>query len=417
MAAAVCKCFPPVRPPPQLLRLRPPPDPSLVWHLLSDEPFQKAPDCAWSPLLGPGGVPSSSLVLSPPTLILALALLFCGVLALAVVCAFCILVKRRGVRKGSEAVSTEAIVTSGDHLWSYNSMKSHHNTHLNPMVGSMYGSSGMVHGVATPASLRHYNNNVQHVQQMAPPMLRHAQSAHFVRQGTLRIVPGSPPGAVAVDPSSFHTMGRHYEEIGDPSAHYAYGSGVPQGNVAYPLHHAHQGGGLPYVVNCGPGGGGISYTLGAGAPSGQQMRRDNITPSSRHSVRRPPPACRPPPPPQEMEESQCSPRSTASTSSSSSFDHELSTVMGGRGVAGAPEDPQPRREYLGPTTLAASGHPPSSNEGDSSPPIMGRESGYGTAPSRQWRTPPGSAGKGVDDDATSPPLHAAPSIQHSMTYV
>lgn len=44
--------------------------------------------------------------------------------------------------------------------------------------------------------------------------------------------------------------------------------------------------------------------------------------------------------------------------------------------------------------FSASGHPPSSNEGDSSPPIMGRESGYGTAPSRQWRTPPGSAGKG-----------------------
>ncbi|GMS79514.1 hypothetical protein PENTCL1PPCAC_1689 [Pristionchus entomophagus] len=415
MASTVCSCLP--LQPPQL-RLRPPPDPSLVWHLLSDEPFKKAPDCAWSPLLGPGGAPSTSISLSPPSLIIALALLLIGVLAVAVVCAFCIVVKRRGVRKGSEAVSTEAIVTSGDHLWSYNSMKSHHNTHLNPMVGSMYGSSGMMHGGATPASLRHYNNNVQHVQQMAPPphLLRHAQSAHFVRQGTLRIVPGSPPGAIAVDPSSFHTLGRHYEEIGDPYAYGSQGGGVPMGNVAYPLHPSAHHGGLPYVVNCGPGGGGISYTLGTAA--GQGMRREGpstITPPSRHSVRRPPPACRPPPPPQEMEQSQCSPRSTAS--SSSSFDHELSSVMGGRPPPGvAPDDPQPRREYLGPTTLAAAG-PPSSNEGDASPPMMGRESGYGTAPSRQWRTPPGSAGKGVVDDTASPPLHPAPSIQQSMTYV
>ncbi|GMR58445.1 hypothetical protein PMAYCL1PPCAC_28640 [Pristionchus mayeri] len=413
MAAAVCQCLSSVQPP--QLRLRPPPDPSLVWHLLSDEPFVKAPDCAWSPLLGPNGAPSS-LALTSPTLILSLAALLILVLALAVVCAFCILAKRRRVHKGSEAVSTEAIVTSGDHLWSYNSMKSHHATHHNPLVGSMYGSSGMMHGVATPASLRHYNNNVQHVQQGVPPMMRHAQSAHFVRQGTLRIVPGDHPGAVAVDASSFHTLGRHYEEIGDPSAHYSYGSGA---NVAYPLHPSgavHHGGGLPYVVNCGPGGGGISYTLGTAANQGKIFGRENLTPPSRHSVRRPPPACRPPPPPQESE--QCSPRSEVSSSSTSSYDHELSTVMGGRvPVGGAPEDPLPRREYLGPTTLAAGAGPPSSNEGDSSPPLMGRESGYGTAPSRQWRTPPGSAGKGSGDDTSSPPLHPAPSIQQSMTYV
>ncbi|GMT10310.1 hypothetical protein PFISCL1PPCAC_1607 [Pristionchus fissidentatus] len=391
-----CACFSS----PPLLKLRPPPDPSLVWHLLSDELFEKAADCSWSPL-GGSLSPSLSSSLSPPQLILALSLLLCGVLAIAVVCAFCVIMRRRGGRKGSEAVSTEAIVSAGDHLWSYNSMKSHHATHHNPMVGSMYGSSGMVHGVATPASLRHYNNNVQHVQQIAPgQMMRHAQSGHFVRQGTLRILAGDP-SSVAVDASPFHTLGRHYEEIGDPT--YGYG-GVPVGNVAYPLHPGQQHAGLPYVVNCGQGG--ISYTLGTAA---QAVRRENPTPPSRHSVRRPPPACRPPPPPQnEVEHTQCSPRSSASTSSSSSFDHELSTVMGGG--SRAPDDPLPHREYLGPTTLAV---PLSSNEGDSSPP-MGRESGYGTAPSRQWRSPQGSEGKGCDTN--SPPLHPAPQLQ-SMTYV
>ncbi|KHJ78227.1 hypothetical protein OESDEN_22153, partial [Oesophagostomum dentatum] len=103
------------------------------------------------------------------------------------------------------------------------------------------------------------------------------------------------------------------------------------------------------------------------------------------SCRRPPPTCRPPPVPAGNVSHEYSPNG----SEEGSIDREL---------AGIPADspPLPRWEE----TERRSGE--------------GRESGYGTAPSRQWKSPPGRA-----DDTNRMPgyvLSQAPNV-HSMTYV
>lgn len=295
----------------------PPPDPSLIWHLLSDEPFQKAPDCEWGPFVSLNDVSSSgNFPLSSKALILV---------AIATVCLFLILVctlfhklrRRRGAGK-TKTVSSDAILACGDNVWTYNSMKTTNSgadmygCGSNPNVNRMFSH-------ATPGTVRSYVTCAPE-----PVPLRHSAST------TLRLHPRENMAA-------YHTVApptEHYEEI-------------PVRGTLPPYFH------LPPPPTTPPG----------------------VCAVGRMSMRKPPPTCRPPPPPRQ----EFSP-----AASDGSLERELQ---------GIPADSPPFRKW---------------DE-------EGRESGYGTAPSRQWRGSPGSNGKQEDGRPNGFQLSQHPS--QSMTYV
>ncbi|KAJ1357826.1 hypothetical protein KIN20_016073 [Parelaphostrongylus tenuis] len=111
---------------------------------------------------------------------------------------------------------------------------------------------------------------------------------------------------------------------------------------------------------------------------------ENSSPFMRESCRRPPPTCRPPPIPLTNISNEFSPHG----SDQGSIDREL---------AGISTDSPLQRSEEG-----------ERRSGE------GRESGYGTAPSRQWRSPPTRS-----DDVTRMPicLFSQATNIHSMTYV
>ncbi|VDL84724.1 unnamed protein product, partial [Nippostrongylus brasiliensis] len=57
---SACECLTP----PPIFQLPPPPDLSLVWHLISDQPYEAPTDCEWSPFISISDV-SSKIPLAP----------------------------------------------------------------------------------------------------------------------------------------------------------------------------------------------------------------------------------------------------------------------------------------------------------------------------------------------------------------
>ncbi|EYB85760.1 hypothetical protein Y032_0291g1561 [Ancylostoma ceylanicum] len=332
MAACECLAEPPV------FHLPPPPDLSLIWHLISDEPYEAPTDCEWSPFISISDV-SSRIPLAPLT---SRSLVLISLIALVILLSLCTLVicrirRGRARRTKTKSTSSDGILTAGDNVWTYNSMKN-----------SCSGSAGVLvyNGTSHNAAYQNTPGTIRSFAPIAP--MEHAPIRPCTA-ATLRLHPKENSAA-------YHTVGRYptsptefYEEI------------PPEGYL----------GSYPYNTKC------RSTVTMQPSPS---FNRGT-------SCRRPPPTCRPPPVPAVT--ASVSNEYSPNGSDEGSIDRELARI---------PSDspPLPRWEE----SERRSGE--------------GRESGYGTAPSRQWRSPPGRP-----DDVNRLPgyvLSQAPNI-HSMTYV
>ncbi|CAI4224673.1 unnamed protein product [Auanema sp. JU1783] len=298
----------------------PPPDPSLIWHLLSEEEFEKAPDCEWSPFVSISNIGKHEFPLTSRALI-ATAVITCLFLLTLLVTLIYRISKRRKTPKSKTSSSLDAIISYGaDNAFTYNSMKT------SPTGGLiMYnGTSNRMFSNATPATVRSYIGSI-----VDGTALRHSAST------TLRLHPSeSTAYHTVVGQSRNGPPTEYYEEIpprGTLPTHFH----VPPPPVTPPLNQ-----------------------------------------HGRMSMRKPPPSCRPPPPPQEY----------SPGGSDISIERELTRL---------PQDSPPCRRWE----------------------EEGRESGYGTAPSRQWRSPPGSGGRPDDSRCPGFLLPHTPQNSHSMTYV
>lgn len=243
--------------------------------------------------------------------------------------------RRRENADASKKMSSDSILTAGDHLWTYNSMKQ-------PQPGSavlMYSNhsnagSRLFHH--TPTTLRSYVGTGTPI--MAPQQipLRHSEST------TLRLNPGDGCSAyhtVSVSRQNGNPPSEVYEEIApigkDPEYHLLILKIWILGTIGH-----------------------MGYMTTRPAPI--------LNTNNRMSLRKPPPTCRPPQPPQSPVHSDGS--------------YEITRITG---TSESPRDRQWNED--------------------------GRESGYGTAPSLQWKSPSGSGR--LEAEA------AAAAAARSMTYV
>ncbi|XGW06261.1 hypothetical protein V3C99_016515 [Haemonchus contortus] len=321
-----CECLPP----PPVFQLPPPPDLSLVWHLISDEPYDSPSDCEWSPFISISDV-SSKIPLAPLSSrsLIVISLIALLILLSLIALVICRIRRGKSRRNKTKSASSDGILSAGDNVWTYNSMKNSYTGSMGILV-----CNGTSHNQAyqhTPGTIRSFAT-IPH----EPAPLRPCTST------TLRLHPKEHSAA-------YHTVGRNtsssptefYEEI------------PPQGYMP------------TFAIN--------------------KARMPVSSSFSRDSCRRPPPKCRPPPIPSSANVSnEYSPHG----SDEGSIDRELSRIP-------ADSPPLPRWEEC------------EHRNGE------GRESGYGTAPSRQWRSPPART-----DDTRLPAyvLSQAPNV-HSMTYV
>ncbi|KAK6758338.1 hypothetical protein RB195_015885 [Necator americanus] len=329
----VCECL--VEPP--LFHLPPPPDLSLIWHLISDEKYEPPTDCEWSPFISISDV-SSRIPLAPLTSHSLIIISLIAVLTLLSLCTLVICRIKRGRtrRAKTKSTSSDGILTAGDNVWTYNSMKN-----------SCSGSAGMLVYKGTSHNAA-YQNTPGTIRSFVPTSME-ATSVRPCTAATLRLHPKENSAA-------YHTVGRYqtsptefYEEI--PSDGYI--------------------GSYPYNTKC------------------RSAVAIHPSPSFNHgttSCRRPPPTCKPPPIPAPIISNEYTPNG----SDEGSIDRELARIP-------VDSPPLPRWEE---------------NERQSGG--EGRESGYGTAPSRQWKSPQGR----MDDVSRTPGyvLSQAPNV-HSMTYV
>ncbi|CAJ0588550.1 unnamed protein product [Cylicocyclus nassatus] len=325
---ATCECL--VEPP--VFHLPPPPDASLIWHLISEEPYEAPADCEWSPFISISDV-SSKIPLTPLS---SRSLIFISLIALLILLSLCTLVvcrikRGRARRAKTKSTSSDGILAAGDNLWTYNSMKN-----------SCSGSAGVL-----------VYNGISH------------NAAYQQTPGTIRSFPQAPSEHAPVRPCTAATLRLHPKE--NSAAYHTVGRYATSPTEFY--EEISNEGYYPYNTKC--------------------RSVANIHPSASFTnggCRRPPPTCRPPPVPAANTSHEYSPNG----SEEGSIDRELARIP-------ADSPPLPRWEES----------ERRSGEG-------GRESGYGTAPSRQWKSPPGRS-----DDGNRLPgyvLSQAPNV-HSMTYV
>lgn len=309
---------------PPTFDLPPPPDPSLIWHLISEGPFEPVEQCEQNPFVKINDsideLVTSTVLDKYQRQLAALSILAVLMTLCICIAAFKKLTKKRTKKTTTKTISSDAILTAGDCLWTYNSMKDSNNPSGVFMYcdNSVKGSRNFAH---TPATMRSYIGGTPVIGANGVP---HSEST------TLRMYPNDRTTA-------YHTVGRnllpseHYEEI------------APVGTMTYNIQPRYPG------------------TM------------------ARVSLRRPPPSCRPPPVPQLR-------------NSDSSLEHELNRIP-------------------------LSDSPPIDKIRSRGSLENGRESGYGTAPSSQWRSPPGSA-RDDSDTSRSPYVVGQSAGQlHSMTYV
>lgn len=299
---------------PPLFDLPPPPDPSLIWHLISDEKFEPAEQCSSSQFVSISDIgtiyDSEDTQQLAANILIAVAAL--SVLLLFVVCVAVIGRIRRKRRLNSEAskkMSSDSILAAGEHLWTYNSMKQPING--GPSAVLMYSNQSIAGSRLfhhTPTTMRSYVVGGG-TPIMGPPHIpiRHSEST------TLRLNPGD--GC-----SAYHTVSVSRQNGVPPSE--VYEEIAPIGTIGH----------MGYMTT--------------------RPNMSNMTPmnnmNNRMSLRKPPPTCRPPQPPQSPVPSDGSYEITRITGTSSDSPRERQWT----------ED--------------------------------GRESGYGTAPSLQWKSPSGS---------------------------
>ncbi|CAD6193225.1 unnamed protein product [Caenorhabditis auriculariae] len=324
--------------PPPPFELPPPPDPSLIWHLVSEEPFQQAEECKNDAFLsildiGEKGFDNSKAIVSGSLIALAVLSVL---LLVSLICCLVRRIRRKMIANpATKTISSDAILVSGENLWTYNSMKTSRNGSMGVLMYTNSSNAGSRHFQHTPATIRSYISGTP----IMSHSLRHSEST------TLRLHPNDASAA-------YHTVGRHLQS--PPSEHYEE---------------------IPAL-------GSLGYMPARGVPTA-------TTSYGRKSLRKPPPSSRPPPPPVKT------PYSPPGSDCSS--DKELTGISS--------TDSPPLRKW----EEAESSR--SRQSGDN-----GRESGYGTTPSLQWRSPSGSARDAELGASKGFELSNAPHSQ-SMTYV
>ncbi|CAJ0573221.1 unnamed protein product, partial [Mesorhabditis spiculigera] len=196
----MCDCLPP----PPLFDVGPPPDVSLIWHLLSDEPYQRFDDCEWDPFVSvideANRISRTDSTLAVPNGDRKIPLFLGALAALLLLCILCTIFAVRLRRQSSveqsrkkKTPSADHILTAPDSMWSYNSMKTtpnHHGSVGMLMYGDMrQGGSMVFHKTLTPTTLRCYRNGDGPLRQSST---------------TIRLNNGLQ--------EAYHTLG-HYEEI------------------------------------------------------------------------------------------------------------------------------------------------------------------------------------------------------------
>ncbi|VIO97576.1 Uncharacterized protein BM_BM9755 [Brugia malayi] len=271
-----CEC---ISPPPEF-DIPSPPDPSLIWHLLSDEfvtdEFTQIQQCDANEKIQTQS--EVSLIFSNLSNYLLYALFASGVLisAALLVIIICIRIRRfnrngRAKMKRKTEFSADIILNSSD--WPYTTTIHDSNSVINGDL--LYGSTEnnfMKHKAirVTSNSLRSYPC---HLNKLSTNSMRNSS----LQSGPVFRLRGSTDG--------YSTIGRLYEEI--------------PGNEIFNSVH-----GIKHSENS------LAYV----------SRRELL--SGLTSVRRPPPTCRPPPPP-----SQHSPLSLDSSGNSAEKEHEEHDVM------------------------------------------------------------------------------------------
>uniref|UniRef100_A0A914ZLQ1 Uncharacterized protein n=1 Tax=Parascaris univalens TaxID=6257 RepID=A0A914ZLQ1_PARUN len=342
-----CTCIPP----PPVFDIPAPPDPSLVWHLLSDEPIEhlkQIQQCESYQQTAPVGITTFFSVFHfkyLPYLVIA----FGATLSTILVAMIIILRIRRSKSKESAQLKKKSdcsadVILSADRHWSYSSMEAGNGRGI-----MIYGPPDDVFMhkslPVTPSSLRSLPRRPNN---FTSPHVRNnlRQSATTLR------LHGNADG--------YCTVGRTYEEIpvrrSDSETIFEDISAIHDRQMIY-------------------------------------QQQDDL--QRIDMLRKPPPNCRPPPPP-----SQGSPLSTES--SITSFDRELEQIH---------NSPSPKRSIEDDRKSRHSGE-------------NGRESGYGTAPSRLWNSPrahhrPREVPNRVDSQGRPMPLavFAQQNNAHTMTYV
>ncbi|KAK5968506.1 hypothetical protein GCK32_019760, partial [Trichostrongylus colubriformis] len=118
--AMACECLPP----PPVFQLPPPPDLSLIWHLISDEPYEAPGDCEWNPFISISDV-SSKIPLTPLSSrsLIVISLIALLILLSLITLVICRIKRGRTRRNKTKSASSDGILTAGDNVWTYNSMK------------------------------------------------------------------------------------------------------------------------------------------------------------------------------------------------------------------------------------------------------------------------------------------------------
>ncbi|VDM39886.1 unnamed protein product [Toxocara canis] len=343
-----CDCIPP----PPLFDLPPPPDPSLVWHLLSDESVEELKQIqqcdSRQEIAHPIGISTLFTAFHfeyLPYLVIALG----ATLSTALIAMIIILRIRKGKSKERNQLKKKSdcsadVILRADRNWSYNSMKTDNGRGI-----MIYGPTDEVimnkSMPVTPSSMRSLPRRPNNFMGPSPARNNLRQSATTLR------LHGTADG--------YCTVGRTYEEIpvrrSDSETTFEDISAMHRRQLMY--------------------------------QQGDLQRTD--------MARKPPPNCRPPPPP-----SQGSPLSTES--SINSFERELEQIH---------NTPSPKRSIEDDRKSRHSGE-------------NGRESGYGTAPSRVWNSPrmhhrQRELANRVDSQGRPMPLavFAQQNNAHTMTYV
>jgi hypothetical protein len=351
-----CECIPP----PPIFDLPPPPDPTLIWHLISDEPESalrkvRLQTCEFNPIYEFIGLEGTlkGLILFGVSCFLTVLFTVCTV----TIC-YQKLCRRKCPKRSPSSSgdtsskfnsSSDTIVTNGvTPITQWNPRSPQFVTIGMPQYGS-----ASVNNIASNNTLLIRSQPVMGLQSSTTMM---------------RIPKPQQPRSFAVrqpidQTSAYCTLNRHYEEI---PVNYAMPPSN-SGTSTIPTSFSHN-------FNRGPSQRRFIEQQQQ-QPTQAMLFLDRLAAAQNNIERKPPPTCRPPPPPSDSSTN----RSSASTDEldGSSMDAEIEVIN--------------RQQHCSPINSRQSE-------------FGGRESGYGTGPSRLWnhqspRAPP----KTILKDSSSPP--------------
>ncbi|KAE9548433.1 hypothetical protein FO519_008355 [Halicephalobus sp. NKZ332] len=359
-----CECIPP----PPVFDLPPPPDPTAIWHLISDEPEDvirkvRLESCEFSPFfqfVGLDGNIQNLLLFGAGCVLIILLTVYSITICWQKLCSGSRSKRSPGSSRFNSSSDTIVTGPSTSH-WSVRSPK------MNSTGMPLYGS-------ASASNISGSNSTIRNQPKMGSSTLRLTRPQQLnSRTAALRVIPDHQ-GTV------YCTLNRHYEEI--PVNYALPPSALTQGTL--PQNR------IPSSISYNPilpRGQSIQFE-----PTGAMVYLDRVV---QHIDRKPPPTCRPPPVP---------------TDSISTEDLENSSI-------------DAEIEVINQNHLSSS--PPNSRQSE----FGGRESGYGTGPSRLWnvqspKAPPRSISKEHKSPSAtnsslenSPPTLTVFDRQNPMTYV